>query len=414
MSEGFFRYYFLTSPISHPYPVAKVISSEAYEQPVASDIVSMGQAVWGLQRFVYDAMLYWGNFVQAYRDLRRLSFEEISLLFSEKRTDERHLSTREKVLSPRAIPRDHRYLISEMACKTYEANGTLKDAGHVRLAVEAFRSLQATGAQASPELLRAKTKDLAEGRKQQQLFELMFEDAPTVLRSEDEVVALYSGQWSAFQTARTDALENTKIYLSICNDLDIYVATSMRTREDFRSMADACDRIFGSPVLARYNIRYFDPTLSAAEHHEDKGIIECLMVKTAKVVLYFAQHKESLGKVSEYAMALSQGKPVIILCPDDTRGHEIYEFYRDSHPLTRLIEFKTGTVNGAMVTFKIPDVITLLDRILSNTMEYDLVRKDGTAEYFLLRERLTGATVRVVTDNKLLTEAFWNNWHEIS
>ena len=64
------------------------------------------------------------------------------------------------------------------------------------------------------------------------------------------------------------------------------------------------------------------------------------MVKTAKVVLYFAQHKESLGKVSEYAMALSLGKPVIILCPDDPRGREIYDFYRDSHPLTRLVEFK--------------------------------------------------------------------------
>jgi len=46
-------------------------------------------------------------------------------------------------------------------------------------------------------------------------------------------------------------------------------------------------------------------------------------------------------------------------------------------------------------------------------MEYDLARKDGTVAYYLLRERLTETTVRVVTDNKLLTEAFWNNWHDI-
>ena len=75
--------------------------------------------------------------------------------------------------------------------------------------------------------------------------------------------------------------------------------------------------------MNKYNVRYSDPTLSAAEHHEDKGIIECLMVKMAKIVLYFAQHKESLGKASEYAMALSLGKPVIILCPDDARAHEL-------------------------------------------------------------------------------------------
>ncbi|HXQ26379.1 MAG TPA: hypothetical protein VN822_08250 [Candidatus Acidoferrales bacterium] len=133
----------------------------------------------------------------------------------------------------------------------------------------------------------------------------------------------------------------------------------------------------------------------------------------AKVVLYFAQHKESLGKVSEYAMALTLGKPVIILCPDDARGRELYDFYRNSHPLTRLVEFKTGIVNGAMVTYKVGDVIKLLDRIFTNSMEYDLVRKEGAESYYLLRERLTQTTVRVVTDNKLLTEAFWNNWHDV-
>ncbi len=97
----------------------------------------------------------------------------------------------------------------------------------------------------------------------------------------------------------------------------------MRTRQDFRDMAVTCDQIFGSQALRKYNLRFFDPTLSASDHHEDKGLIECLMVKTAKVILYFAQHKESLGKVSEYAMGLSLGKPVIILCPSDARGKEI-------------------------------------------------------------------------------------------
>jgi hypothetical protein len=300
-----------------------------------------------------------------------------------------------------------------MACKTYEAKESLRETDHVRLALEAFRSLRTEGVEVSPELLRSRTKAIADGRNQQQLFELMFEDAPNVLTTEDEVVALYAGQWNMFQGARAHALRNTIVYLSICNDLDVYVATSMRSRDDFREMATTCDRIFGAPALANYNLRYFDPTLSAAEHHEDKGIIECLMVKTAKVVLYFAQHKESLGKVSEYAMGLTLGKPVIILCPDDPRGRELYNFYRDSHPLTRLVEFKSGIVNGAMVTRKVDEVVTLLDRIFTSSMEYDLHRKDGTDSYYLLRERLTQTTVRVITDNRLLSEAFWNNWHDV-
>ncbi len=71
-------------------------------------------------------------------------------------------------------------------------------------------------------------------------------------------------------------------------------------------MAATCERVFKSLALSGYHLRYFDPTLSAAKYHEDKGIIECLMVKTAKVLLYFAQHKESLGKVSEYAVVTGQ------------------------------------------------------------------------------------------------------------
>lgn len=119
------------------------------------------------------------------------------------------------------------------------------------------------------------------------------------------------------------------------------------------------------------------------------------------------------GKVSEYAMALSLGKTVIILCPPDARGTEIFQFYRDRHPLTRLIEFATGIVNGAIITQKLDHVVAFLERILSNKMEYDLNLKTGTTSYYLLRERLTQSTVRVMTEDRLLSETFWNNYHQV-
>ena len=412
ISEGCFRYYFLDVPDCHPYPVEKVLLPEYKLEKGISEIRSLDQALWGLRRFMYDSMLYWGNFRQAYRDLRGLSYEQIRMLFCEKRTESQHMTTRGKVAGPIPIPIDNRYLISELACKTYETK-ELKNTSHVNLALEAFRLLRSEGIPVTPDALRGKTKTVAEGQQQQQLFELMFEEASTILTTEEEVIALYSGQWDAFQKARVHALDNTRIYLSLCNDLDVYVATSMRNRQDFRDMATVCKRIFESPLLSKYNIHYFDPTLSAAEHHEDKGIIECLMVKTAKVVLYFAQYKESFGKVSECAMALSLGKPVIILCPDDSKGHEVYTFYKDSHPLSRLVEFKTGIVNGAIITCKTEDVVNLLDRIFMDKMEFDLELKASTTAYYLLKERITGTTYRVVTDNKMLTEAFWNNWHDV-
>ena len=112
-------------------------------------------------------------------------------------------------------------------------------------------------------------------------------------------------------------------------------------------------------------------------------------------------------------MALSLGKPVIILCPQDQRGDELYGFYRDQHPLTRLIEFKTGIINGAMVTQSVEHVVSLIERALSNQMEYDLEMKVGSEGYYLLKERLTRTTVRVITDDRLLTETFWNNYHSV-
>ena len=414
ISEGFFRYYFLEIPRKHPYPVERVLLAGRFRPPDGvTEIKSLQQLEWGIRRFMYDAMLYWGNFRQAFRDLRGCGHKKISKLFESKRIDAGRMTARGKVEVPKPIPQDYRYLISEMACKTYEEAASFEKAEHVKFAIDAFHQLRSENKVVTPALLKNRTEQLARGNRQLALFELMYEDAHSEIGSEAEVLALYSGQWQAFREARSAALENTRIYLSICNDLDVYVATSMRNRQDFRDMVNTCNQIFLSEALSKYNIRYFDPTLSAAGYHEDKGLIECLMVKTAKILLYFSQHKESLGKVSEYAMALSQGKPVIVLCPDDEGGREIYKFYRESHPLMRLVEFKSGTVNGAMITCKVPDVIMLLERIFSNSMEYDLERKPDTDAYYLLKERVTATTVRVISDDRLLTETFWNNWHGI-
>jgi len=414
MSEGFYSYYFLTVPQQHPYPVEKVFPDAHYNLPEGIEqIRSLQQLRWGIKRFMYDTMLYWGNFRQAYRDLRQKPFNKIEQLFKRNRVNEGQLIRRGKIIDPVSIPRDHRYLISEMACKTYEKRDDIADCEHIKLALQAFRELKDQGAPITPRLLREKTKELAKAAGQLFLFELLFENPSNIVSTEEDVIALYSGQHDAFQQARKSALNNTRSYLSICNDLDVYVATSMRTRDDFREMAKACEIIFQNERLKKYNIRYFDPTLSAANYHEDKGIIECLMVKTSKVLIYFAQHKESLGKISEYAMAVSLGKQVIILCPADAHGVETFEFYRDKHPLVRLIEFKTGIVNGAIVTKNVTDVPVLLERIFSNCMEYDIELKQGTDGYYLLKERLTNSTIRVVSDDKFLTEAFWNNYHHI-
>src|SRR5205085_8525502 len=95
--------------------------------------------------------------------------------------------------------------------------------------------------------------------------------------SEPDLAAKYDRTAAKFSDARKAALDNTRYYLSTLSDLDVYAATSMCTRQDFRSMAVTCDRSFADERLRQMHLRYFDPTLSAAGGHEDKALIECLV-----------------------------------------------------------------------------------------------------------------------------------------
>jgi hypothetical protein len=189
-------------------------------------------------------------------------------------------------------------------------------------------------------------------------------------------------------------------------DLDVYVATSMRRRDDFRAMAEFCETIFDDRKLGDLKLRYFDPTRSAAIGHEDKGLIECLMVKCAKTLVYNAGTSDSFGKAAEAAMALSLGKPVIFYCDAAHRQ----TLYRDIHPLTRLITFENGVAVGAIVTDNRLHVPELLSRIFRNNMEFELTKKKN--DYFLLAEKLTGSTIRLQTDDLLLRETFWNYYNQ--
>jgi hypothetical protein len=121
--------------------------------------------------------------------------------------------------------------------------------------------------------------------------------------------------------------------------------------------------------------------------------------------VYSAGGKESWGKDAEAAMALSQGRPVIFFCDDDQRER----FYRDVHPLSRLIDFKSGVPVGAIVTSNRDHVRELLVRIFENRMEYRIDQnKPG---HLRLREVLTNSVVRLQTGDDLLRETFWNYYH---
>jgi hypothetical protein len=404
VSEDFFRYYWLEVPAQHPYDVTRV-PDYSPTWPQSAAIMSLGHLKWGLYRIFTDGLLWFGNVRTAYRKLRSLNSDELRNFIRLNRFDTQLIKERGPALALQSIARDDRYLIAEMACKSYGDKGAQ---GDLKLAlIEAFRAHQGSGGGA------VKIRNLLEGsfpggqytgRQQEFIFsadDVLEENVTT----QAELEMKYDAVAAKFFAAREAALKNTRFYLSMVGDLDVYVATSMRSRKDFREMAIACEKIFSDKNLRDLQLRYFDPTLSAAAGHEDKGLIECLMVKCAKVLVYCAGERESYGKDAEAAMALSLGKPVIFYCDHQQR----YRFYRDVHPLSRLIDFNTGVAVGAMVTDSLEEVSELLYLIFENKVEY--VLDQSKPGYLKLKEKLTDSVVRLQTSDQMLTETFWNYYH---
>lgn len=444
-------------------------------------IISKEQLRWGFLRLYTDALLYFGNVTLGYNHLSSMEDDEIKHYFKEKRLDTDTIKNRGHSLDFNEIDEKNRYLISEMACKNFDDTYTNGDSlelfllerfdefnnvGDVPAWVEdlldkEYKPKQGESIKRYENFLKEKKKldddsilekeiKVIEGKMKEIVGDRsistdkmlsaskLIEDN-SIFTSKDEILQNIATVKKTFLEARDIALKNTKLYLSLVDDLDVYVATSMRTKSDFIEMADVCKRIFGTKdkptALAELNLRFFDPTMSAASGHDDKGLIECLMVKCAKVLIYTSGDKDSYGKDSEAAMALSSGKPVIFYCDEATRKN----FFLNVHPLTKLIDFKTGVANGAIVLgidntgmkenegikplsakskkeireqkesekkANIEVAIMLLKRIFTNDMQYGLLKEDDCT--FKLKELLSDSTIRIQTSDILLDKVFWN------
>ena len=335
-----------------------------------------------MYRFYVDALLYFGSIRTAYQSLRQLSESDLHSFFAGYRIE--GLEERGEPLLLSQIAKDNRYLISEMACKSFEVVEGKGDANQIeQVMIDLLQQHRSDGG--GPVTARQLlTGDYATGRYAhiQPQLQLSVDDfMEEVLEDEHSLLEKIHRVAQDFTRARRLALSNTALYLSMVGDLDVYIATSMRNRDDFRDMADFCETVFGNDKLQSLKLRYFDPTLSAAEHHEDKGIIECLMVKCAKALILNAGSRDSYGKDAEAAMALSLGKPVIIFANEEFRS----DFFRDVHPLSRLINFESGVAVGAMVATSTAQVTELLHRTFTNRLEYELVQP--RPQYLVLKEK---------------------------
>lgn len=135
-------------------------------------------------------------------------------------------------------------------------------------------------------------------------------------RTRQELLPVVLGKLDAYSeetitTTREIGRRNTDVYLA-SRELDVYIATSMRNLADFASMARFVRALREHDFVKDLNLRYFDPTQSYVEDRIQKGLLECLMVKLAKMTIYNAQEGDTWGKDSEASISLALGKPVVV------------------------------------------------------------------------------------------------------
>ena len=85
------------------------------------------------------------------------------------------------------------------------------------------------------------------------------------------------------------------------------------------------------------------------------------------------------------------------------------ETLKETHPLGIQVHLATGVANGVLVVRNLDDCVTLIRRILTQSMEFDIdIEQRLTGEYIVLREQISRCVFRVTTGDRILANSFWN------
>ncbi|WP_186070480.1 hypothetical protein [Burkholderia gladioli] len=269
---------------------------------------------------------------------------------------------------------------------------------------------------------------------------------------------------------------NHNVYLT-SDHLDVYVATSMREKHEFVFVNEFLSRIAGKDAVSGLNLRFFDPTQAYCHDRLDKGLAEALMLKRAQCTVYLAQESDTLGKDSELASTLAQGKPVIAFIPE--MSDEFWKYllgtFKTIYPSKTKEEIFIQLLqiykpNAAWSDSSVRDHLSSVKFIKLGELEKiarlaveahynkratvlkdvhplglqtnlstgvangvlvcrkisvcaELIKRivlnkmefyiEDRENYVLLREKLTDSIFRVMTGDRLLTNSFWNFYNAV-
>jgi hypothetical protein len=320
---------------SHLNELLLLVHKDRVEQPFFDHFFgpncTVGQLPDGLQRFQKTALLLYGNFVFAFRTLSRI---KKGSEFSHKIAD----ATRDPVAELKYFQSRQRKLLEVDRIEKHQTpfvgylsvGDIVGDRGRCELLLGAAREVALT---ATWEDYLSQIQTMAKPEHFVPLSEIVEnykEKWPTAGTKDfaeflDGSMAQLSLKKAEVDQVRVRATKNQNTYLT-WDHMDIYFATSMRKAWEYQDLYGFIDKLMGQEELKDLDLRYFDPTQAYTDNRVNKGLVEALMLKRARCTVYSVQDTDTLGKDSELASTLAQGKPVIAYIPDldpDDRARQL-------------------------------------------------------------------------------------------
>lgn len=364
---------------SHLNELLLLVHKDRVEQPFFAHFFgtncTVGQLSDGLRRFQKTALLLYGNFVFAFRTLSRI---KDNAEFQRKIAD----ATRDPSEELKYFQNRQRKLLEVDRIEKHQTpfvgylsvGDIIGDRGRCELLLGAVRELDRS---ATWEQYRAQIETMAKPEHFAPLMEIVenyrekWPDDETSAFADflDRSMAQLSSKKAEVDQVRVRATKNQNTYLT-WDHMDIYFATSMRKAWEYQDLYDFIERLMGQDELKDLDLRYFDPTQAYTDNRVNKGLVEALMLKRARCTVYSVQDTDTLGKDSELASTLAQGKPVIAFIPDldpDERASQLVA----EDPVTILERLRFVLYADDQLAQRLTDLqLQLVDRVQDRLMAY--------------------------------------------
>lgn len=336
---------------------------------------TIGSIAQGVERFQKAALLLYGNFVFAYRALSRIGdrsefHKAVREASRQPDTEARYFRDRQpKLLDIDRIDKHQTPFVGYLS-----VGAIVAEFHRCRLLLLA---LDETGDSASWSQYLRQVKTMAtaeEVRPLEQIVDNFREkqagcSIPDFRQFLESSFNRLTAMREDVAAVRARATKNQNTYLT-WDHMDVYFATSMRKSWEYQDLYTFIERLMSDEKLRELNVRYFDPTQAYTENRVNKGLVEALMLKRARCTVYSVQDTDTLGKDSELASTLAQGKPVIAYIPDIQVGGRAQELLSED-PATILERLRFVLYADEQIASRLTDEqFALVDRIQDALITY--------------------------------------------